>query len=560
VIGRHDGAAQLGQTFGSNGELATQTVTTGSVPVQRRSFGYQADGTLAALRDDVTGSTDLTRDAAGRVVGVTSAQGREEYRYDNTGTLLPPADVAVTEDGYGRRVTQGAVRFTWSGDRLTAAATPDGTVWRYHYDPLGRRIGKTRQGADGSTATTIYTWDGTTLVEEAAPGRLVTWDHLPGTVTPVAQRERDAQGTRFRTFVTDSVGTPTDLLDERGGLVWTSRRTAHGRELTAAPTPLRFPGQYADAETGLHYNVFRYYDPATARYLSQDPLGLEPGPDPYAYVPDPYAEFDALGLMNCGTTSQSAGGGDAPPTPRGGHDAGNAGGSSSKPTPPPVPPKPKIPPKLGPNGKPIVPPKPKPKPDTTTPSGSKPPPPPVPPRSSKPNVEPKPEPKPDTPDSPGPSQPKPEPSGAPGTAGNPAPKPPPGKDDFHQPAPGAPGRLQGEYTFKPEPQKISGSQYGDVTPMQEHVFQGVIDDKIAKWKQDGLMDTPLDVKVYYPPGSNQLKLAGDGHHSFAAAMESGRPINLQLWKQPGGGMPNPQTSWTDTTALPGVPEAGKWQK
>lgn len=43
-------------------------------------------------------------------------------------------------------------------------------------------------------------------------------------------------------------------------------------------------------------------------------------------------------------------------------------------------------------------------------------------------------------------------------------------------------------------------------------------------------------------------------------MESGRPINLQLWKQPGGGLANPQTSWNNTTALPGVPKPGQWQK
>ncbi|MCR6482266.1 hypothetical protein M8542_05535 [Amycolatopsis sp. OK19-0408] len=258
--------------------------------------------------------------------------------------------------------------------------------------------------------------------------------------------------------------------------------------------------------------------------------------------------------MNCGTTSQSAGGGDAPPTPKAGHDAGNTGGSAAKPTPPPVPPrssKPKITPKPG--GKPPVPPKPGAKPGNTAPASSKPAPPPVPPRDTKPKIEPK-------PDTPTPAQPKPDAGGAPGTAGNPAPKPPAGKADFHQPGPGAPNKLQGEYTFKPEPQKIGGSQYGDVTPMQEHIFQGVIDDKIAKWKQDGLMNTPVDIKVYYPPGSNQLKLAGDGHHTFAAAMESGRPVNLQLWKQPGGGLPNPQTNWADTTPLPGKPTAGQWQK
>ena len=43
--------------------------------------------------------------------------------------------------------------------------------------------------------------------------------------------------------------------------------------------PLRFPGQYHDDETGLDYNNYRYYDAATARYTTPDPLGLAPAPD-----------------------------------------------------------------------------------------------------------------------------------------------------------------------------------------------------------------------------------------------------------------------------------------
>ncbi|MFD8463152.1 RHS repeat-associated core domain-containing protein [Streptomyces antimycoticus] len=60
--------------------------------------------------------------------------------------------------------------------------------------------------------------------------------------------------------------------------------------------PLRFPGQYADPETGLHYNLFRYYDPETARYLTPDPLGLAPADNPHTYVVNPLTWADPLGL------------------------------------------------------------------------------------------------------------------------------------------------------------------------------------------------------------------------------------------------------------------------
>lgn len=59
---------------------------------------------------------------------------------------------------------------------------------------------------------------------------------------------------------------------------------------------MRFPGQYHDAESGLHYNYFRYYDPAAARYNSPDPLGLEPAPNHHAYVSNPLEWIDLLGL------------------------------------------------------------------------------------------------------------------------------------------------------------------------------------------------------------------------------------------------------------------------
>ena len=61
--------------------------------------------------------------------------------------------------------------------------------------------------------------------------------------------------------------------------------------------PFRFQGQYEDAETGLYYNRFRYYDPSIGSYLSQDPIGLMGGMQLYSYVHDTNSWTDALGLM-----------------------------------------------------------------------------------------------------------------------------------------------------------------------------------------------------------------------------------------------------------------------
>jgi RHS repeat-associated protein len=63
---------------------------------------------------------------------------------------------------------------------------------------------------------------------------------------------------------------------------------------------LRFPGQYADAETGLNYNYFRDYDPSIGRYVESDPIGLEGGVNTYGYVGSrPLDWTDPLGLDAC---------------------------------------------------------------------------------------------------------------------------------------------------------------------------------------------------------------------------------------------------------------------
>jgi RHS repeat-associated protein len=114
----------------------------------------------------------------------------------------------------------------------------------------------------------------------------------------------------FYAIVTDLVGTATELVDEQGGIAWYRRpSTLWGAPRAADPPaaegavdcPLRFPGQYHDSESGLHYNLHRYYNPETGVYLSPDPLGLDPAPNDFTYVVNPLTWFDPLGLAPCTT-------------------------------------------------------------------------------------------------------------------------------------------------------------------------------------------------------------------------------------------------------------------
>jgi RHS repeat-associated protein len=88
-------------------------------------------------------------------------------------------------------------------------------------------------------------------------------------------------------YQNDQLGTPQKLTDSSGNVVWEASYQTFGEaqvETALIDNNLRFPGQYFDSETGLHYNYLRDYDPATGRYLQFDPIGLGGGLNGYAYV------------------------------------------------------------------------------------------------------------------------------------------------------------------------------------------------------------------------------------------------------------------------------------
>ncbi|GEK03032.1 hypothetical protein TNCT1_53080 [Streptomyces sp. 1-11] len=357
----HDAAGrELARAFGDAltvtsawdeaGRLAARHITAGAHAVGSRAYAYRADGHLLSVTDRLSGTRTFDLDPLGRVTAVHAPGWTERYAYDEAGNQTsaswpgrhPGSEAAGPRSYDGTRVTRaGDVRFehdalgrvtlrqktrlsrrpdTWryawdTENRLTSVTTPDGTRWRYRYDPLGRRTAKQRLAADGeSVAEEVrFTWDGLTLCEQTShrpdlPHTVaLSWDHRD--VVPLAQTERiltaDSRqqeiDRRFFAIATDLVGTPTELVDDTGAIAWRSRSTLWGATAWArdsdAYTPLRFPGQYYDPETGLHYNLFRHYDPETGRYTSPDPLGLAPAPSPLGYVDNPYSGCDPLGLM-----------------------------------------------------------------------------------------------------------------------------------------------------------------------------------------------------------------------------------------------------------------------
>jgi RHS repeat-associated protein len=339
--------------FDPRGRLTGQSLTTRADRlVQRHTYAYRSDDALVRFDDLLAGTRHFDLDETGRITGVDAQGWSESYSYDATGNQTS-ADWPASHAGHeatgprayeGTRITraggvryehdaQGRVllrqrtrlsrkpetwRYTWNAeDRLVSVRTPDGSLWRYVYDPLGRRIAKQLFRPDGGSTDEqeFFSWDGATLCEQtsvaADDGNAVTltWEHQ-GT-RPITQTERrkaaeasqEEIDSRFFAIVTDLVGTPTELVDEDGEIAWHSRRTVWGKTVWSraggAYTPLRFPGQYYDTESGLHYNYFRYYDPETARYVTSDPLGLTPGPNPFTYVGNPFSWIDPLGLSPC---------------------------------------------------------------------------------------------------------------------------------------------------------------------------------------------------------------------------------------------------------------------
>lgn len=279
------------------------------------SYGYDSCGYLKAQsagRHRISEETDQY--AGGHRL---KQAGNTQYDYDAAGRMVSRTR---HRDGY-RPETE---RFRWdSRDQLTGYCSAQGELWEYRHDASGRR---TEKRCDRKKIRFTYLWDGDSIAEirEYRDDKLYSVRHLVFNgfelISQQFSRVRQPHPsvapqwvTRTNHAVSDLTGRPLMLFNSEGKTVWRPGQTSlWGLALslpadTGYPDPrgeldpeaapgLLYAGQWQDAESGLCYNRFRYYEPETGMYLVSDPLGLLGGEQTYRYVPNPCGWVDPLGL------------------------------------------------------------------------------------------------------------------------------------------------------------------------------------------------------------------------------------------------------------------------
>lgn len=330
------GALQMYQSVDTMGRLLSQQVVAEQGrevassdfledPLVQRS--YQWDATrVSGIQEDRQGDTTYVYDAVGHLTKTLRTAGLEEsFVYDVTGNLTFIQQGSVTEHleyGQGNRLLRkGNTEYeydaagrlihkkeqnssgpfseekTWTYqwdalDQLREVTTPEGDIWTYQYDAFGRRISK-----KGPERAVEYVWDRDAILHEVeGETKLSTWIFDVHTFKPLGKLEKGS----VYSVIPDHLGTPRELLDTRGEVVWSASYTSWGaiaaQQVTTIDCPIRFQGQWYDQESGLHYNRYRYYDPATARFICQDPIGLRGGLNLYRYGLNPINWIDPFGL------------------------------------------------------------------------------------------------------------------------------------------------------------------------------------------------------------------------------------------------------------------------
>jgi len=272
--------------------------------LMNENFTYDDANNITAKGSDSYTLDDLYRITAENsdsytydAIGNRLTKNTDDYTYPSTSSKLSDVEGdGVTYDGAGNITDDTARDYTIdAANRLASIEISSSTVGEYVYNASNQRTEKT---VSSVTTHYVYGQGGLLYGEYDASGNMIReYVYLNG--EPLAQIDDVASSDVVTYLHTDHLGSPRYGTNSGGTQVWAWDSDAFGigTPTGSVTVNLRFPGQYFDDESDLHYNWNRYYNPETGRYISSDPIGLDGGLNTYLYAnASPVMLIDPRGL------------------------------------------------------------------------------------------------------------------------------------------------------------------------------------------------------------------------------------------------------------------------
>jgi RHS repeat-associated protein len=272
----------------------------------KHDYGYDPLDRLTKAENPSLPDEEYSYDAVGN--RLTSADTNGTWSYNANNELLAYNNATCSFDDNGnmiKRVINGQVtRYIYNANNrlIRIEDGSGGVIANYYYDPFGRRLWKE---VNGERTYFHYSEQGLIAEYDDQGDPIRFYGYKPGsswTTDPVFLKKNG----EYYFYHNDHLGTPQKLTASNGRVVWSARYASFGGTQLLEQeirNPLRFPGQYYDMKTGLHYNYYRYYDPQKGRYLMQDPIGMEGGINLFSYtINNPLKYMDPKALFLPGDT------------------------------------------------------------------------------------------------------------------------------------------------------------------------------------------------------------------------------------------------------------------
>jgi RHS repeat-associated protein len=308
-------------TFDDNGNLTDLDYKKNGSTLRSYGYTYDENGMRMSMTD-VDGTHNYMYDTLYQIIQATHPTVHnplEQFTYDTAGNRL--IDLTHTNYQYNElnqlteddsctyaydadgnmtekvsKSTGDTTHFVWDIENRLLEVRKPGTIARYSYDALGRRMNKEVNGVAKQ-----FRYDGQNLILEmnANDSILANYTFGLGVDDP---RMMNRTSKKYY-YTKDGLGSVSALTDSTGSIVHEYKYSVFGEiaEETrdSVENPFSFTAREMDKETGLMYYRARYYDPQLGRFLSEDPIGFAGGQmNLYGYVLNsPVSIVDPLGLL-----------------------------------------------------------------------------------------------------------------------------------------------------------------------------------------------------------------------------------------------------------------------